>query len=335
MTYSLFAQTGDSVHFKVNKYMDRVEVYVDSALFTAFRHASSLEKPVLFPVHAPDGTLVSRGYPLAPRNRERVDHPHHVGLWFNFGDVNGYDFWNNSSAIPDEKKGAYGRILARSIEHLESHGTNGVLKVKMDWMAPDNEQAEKLIEESTTFVFIVREGAWMVERITSLTVVADHVSFTDNKEGMLAIRVDRAFEHPSQSPVILTDAKGKPSGEAVLDNEGLTGWYLNSEGDEGMNVWGKNARWTLLTGTKAGSKCSLILMDHPQNINYPACWHARGYGLFSVNNLGRKAYNRKLEKLKLDLEKGDKLTFRHRFVVAMGHLSHEEIEALYKDFISE
>lgn len=332
---TLNAQTNDSVYFKVQKYMDRVEVYVDSMLFTSYRFEPSLEKPVLFPIHAPDGTLVTRGYPLAPRRKERVDHPHHVGLWFNFGDINGYDFWNNSPAIAEERLGAYGRIIHRSIEQLDAQGARAVLKVNHDWMAPDNEEAEKLIEESTTFIFSTLDGAWMVDRITTLRAAADKITFTDNKEGMLAIRVDRAFEHPSQSPVILTDANGKSSGEAVLDNEGVSGWYTNSEGDEGLDAWGKNAGWVRLTGTKAGSDYTLILMDHPQNINYPSCWHARGYGLFSVNNLGRQVYNRKLDKFQLDLNKGEILCFKHRFVVAKGDLSSGEIEALYTDFTSE
>ena len=87
----------------------------------------------------------------------------------------------------------------------------------------DNEQAEKLIEESATYIFRIRGAVWIIDRITSLTAVASRLTFTDNKEGMLAIRVDRAFEHTSQSPVILSDAQGKPSGEAVVDNAGVTG----------------------------------------------------------------------------------------------------------------
>jgi hypothetical protein len=329
---STLAQKNDPVSLKVREDGDRVEVYMDGELFTAYRFEPSLEKPVLYPLHAPDGTLVTRGYPIAPREKERVDHPHQVGLWFNFGDVNGYDFWNNSYAIPKERKLGYGRIIHRSIEQAETEGAHGVLKVKMDWVAPDNEHAEKLIEESTTYIFRAKKGVWSVDRITSLTAAADSVIFTDNKEGMLAIRVDRAFEHPVEKPVVYTDASGRSTEVAVLDNEGVTGWYTNSEGDEGPDAWGKNARWVKLTGTKGGSTCSLIMMDHPLNINYPSCWHARGYGLFSVNNLGRQVYNRELEKFKLVLEKGETLTFRHRFVVATGNLTHQEVEALFRDF---
>jgi hypothetical protein len=332
---STIAQDIDTISLNVQKHQDRIEVLVNGELFTAYRFDATLEKPVLFPVQAPDGTIVTRGYPIAPRGQERADHPHHVGFWLNFGDVNGYDFWNNSSVIPDEHKGAYGRIIHRSIVRAESSGKEGLLTVEMDWMAPDNEQAEKLIEESTTFIFRAEKGVWSVDRITSLTAATDSVIFTDNKEGMLAIRVDRAFEHPSNSPVILTDASGKATTEAVLDTQKLTGWYENSEGDEGLAVWGKNAGWVKLTGTKGESTCSLIMMDHPLNVNYPSCWHARGYGLFSVNNLGRQVYNRELEKFQLILEKGETLTFRHRFVVVSGMLTHQETEALFRDFISE
>ena len=331
----MMGQSGDSIRFKTLRYMDRVEVYVDSTLFTSYRYESSLEKPLLFPVNAPDGNSVTRGYPLDPGKNERVDHPHQVGLWLNFGDVNGYDFWNNSSAIPNERKGAYGRIVHRSVEMIRSQGSSGLLQVKQDWMAPDNEKAEKLMEESVSYIFSVLDGIWIIDRITSLTAAADRVVFTDNKEGMLAIRVGRAFEHPSQSPVILTDASGKSSGEAVVDSTGVTGWYTNSEGDEGLDAWGKNARWVRLNGVKTGSPYSLILMDHPQNINYPSCWHARGYGLFSVNNLGRSVYNRKLDKFEMILHKGDTLTFRHRFAVSTGFLPDKKVEALFRDFASE
>jgi hypothetical protein len=120
-----------------------------------------------------------------------------------------------------------------------------------------------------------------------------------------------------------------------MDNEGVTGWYLNSEGDEGPDAWGKNARWVKLSGRKDGQACSMVLMDHPGNVNYPACWHARGYGLFSVNNLGRHVYNQDLAPFQLSLRKGDSIEFRHRFVVAAEDLNPEKIRLLFEDFISE
>jgi hypothetical protein len=332
-----FSQAQDKEHVMllVKKEEQRVEVHIGGKMFTAYRYDAELEKPVLFPIHAPGDITVTRGYPLEPRGKERIDHPHHVGLWFNFGDVNGMDFWNNSLAVPAERKGNYGRIIHGEIVEASSGNKLGVLEVKMNWVAPDNDQAEILLGEHTTFLFSGDKGVRMVDRITRLTAIADSVVFTDNKEGMLAIRVDRAFEHPSESPALFSDARGNPTEVKVLDNEGVTGWYRNSEGDEGPAAWGKNAQWVKLSGTKAGQTCSMVLMDHPDNLNYPACWHARGYGLFSINNLGRQVYNKELERFQLLLQKGESITFRHRFLVAEGDLDDEKIAELYKDFTRE
>ena len=331
---AVLAQPESEIRLQHLEEQQRVEVYVEGEFFTAYRYDTGLEKPLLFPLHAPGGIVLTRGYPLEPRARERVDHPHHVGLWFNFGDVNGMDFWNNSQAVPEERKERYGRIVHQEIRRISS-GSEGLLEVAMDWMAPDNSRAQKLLSEETTYIFRYLDGHFVVDRFTRLTASAEKVQLTDNKEGMLAIRVDRAFEHPSESPVLLTDASGQPEREKVVDNEGVSGWYRNSEGDEGMAAWGKNARWVKLSGKKEGRECSMVLMDHPGNLNHPPCWHARGYGLFSVNNLGRQAYNKRLERFQMELNSGESISFRHRFVSAASPLKDSEIEALYQDFIKE
>ncbi len=89
---------------------NKVDVFIGGKLFTSFLYPDSLEKPVLFPIHAANGTIVTRGFPLDARPGEPTDHPHHIGLWFNFENVNGLDFWNNSYAIPKDKKNLYGWI---------------------------------------------------------------------------------------------------------------------------------------------------------------------------------------------------------------------------------
>ncbi len=321
-----------NIELKVDEGNQKVEVFFDGELFTNYIFDAGLEKPLLYPVMAPGGVPVTRGFPLEPRARERIDHPHHVGLWFNYGDVNGFDFWNNSFAVSPERKGHYGRIIHREIIHCGVSGNVGTLEVKMDWVAPDTEQAEKLLVEHSTYLFHGSPGVRIIDRITRLTAAADEVVLRDNKEGMLAIRTDRAFEHPSSKPLVYTDAEGNPSDVPVLDNEGVTGWYHTSNGEEGPDAWGKNARWVKLGAEKEGMHYAIVIFDHPENINYPACWHARGYGLFSVNNLGRNVYNKELEPFEMILRKGEILEFRHRIVVAVGDLSVQEIEALSEDF---
>ena len=87
------------VEVKVNEAAKRVDVTIDGKPFTSYIWPATLKKPVLYPLRTAKGTLVTRGFPLDPRKGERVDHPHHVGMWLNHGDVNGLDFWNNSDAI--------------------------------------------------------------------------------------------------------------------------------------------------------------------------------------------------------------------------------------------
>src|SRR6266478_1197004 len=86
---------GSGVNLKVDEAGRRVDVTVDGKPFTSYVWPTTLKKPVLYPIRTAEGTVVTRGFPLEPRPGERVDHPHHVGLWLNHGDVNGFDFWNN------------------------------------------------------------------------------------------------------------------------------------------------------------------------------------------------------------------------------------------------
>src|SRR5207244_2138059 len=82
----------------------RVDVSIGGKPFTSYIWPDRLKKPVLYPLRAASGTLVTRGWPFDPRPGERVDHPHHVGLWFDYGDLNGIDFWNNSDALKPEEQ---------------------------------------------------------------------------------------------------------------------------------------------------------------------------------------------------------------------------------------
>ncbi len=74
------------VKVAVDEAAHRVDVTVDGKPFTSYLWQTNQRKPVLYPLIAPDGTTVTRGYPFALRAGERVDHPHHAGLWFNYGE---------------------------------------------------------------------------------------------------------------------------------------------------------------------------------------------------------------------------------------------------------
>ena len=109
----------------------------------------------------------------------------------------------------------------------------------------------------------------------------------------------RQLEIPSDKPVTLSDAHGKKTDVPVLDNAGVSGNYLSSEGIEGMDVWGKRAKWVSLFGVIGNEEVSVVIMDNPTNVGYPTYWHARGYGLFAANPLGQKIFSNGKEKLKI------------------------------------
>ncbi|GMQ31657.1 PmoA family protein [Algoriphagus confluentis] len=300
----------------------KVEVRIGEELFTAYLYPETIAKPVLYPIITSGGHEITRGFPLAPRPGERVDHPHHIGHWMNYGDVNGLDFWNNSDAIPADKKDKYGTIRHTGITALNENGNSAELEVTMDWLAPDG---NVLLKEKTRFVFSAEGKKRTIDRITTLTAQSEPVSMKDNKEGVFAIRVARELEHPSNKPEIFTDANGIPTTVASLNNEGVSGKYRSSEGKEGDDVWGTRGEWVTLNGEIEKEKISVVILDHPSNPGYPTYWHARGYGLFSANPLGQKELSGGKDVLNFGLKAGESVTFRYRIMVYSGEIPGDEV----------
>ena len=310
----------------------RVDVFVDGKPFTSYVFPKTLKKPVLFPIRSALGTPVTRGFPMEPRPGERVDHPHHVGLWFNFGDVNGVDFWNNANELPPERQGKMGTIVNREIKRSSSGKDRGELEVVMAWIMPGG---HTILREDTKFVFHAGPNLRAIDRITTLTALSERVLFKDNKEGTLGMRVARQLEHPSKEPLVFTDAAGKATPVAKLDNTGVTGVYLSSEGKRGDDVWGTRGRWVTLSGKIDQESITLALLDHPGNPGYPTYWHARGYGLFAANPLGQKALSNGRDELNFALEPGKSATFRHRLLIVSAETTPEQIETYFKKFVDE
>jgi hypothetical protein len=309
----------------------RVDVTVDGKPFTAYIWPDRLKKPVLYPLRSARGTLVTRGWPLDPRPGERADHPHHVGLWFNYGDVDGIDYWGNSDAIKAEDRPHMGTIQHRRVVATKSGKDRGELQVESDWIRPDGTAA---IHEKTRYVFAAGPDWRSIDRITTLTAGDKPVVFNDTKEGMLGLRVARGLEHPTKTPELFTDAQGRPEAIPVLNNQGVTGQYLSSEGKKGDEVWGTRGRWVSLAGTVDGEAVTILMLDHPQNPGFPTYWHARGYGLFAANPLGQKVFSNGKEELQYTLPAGRSTTFRHRIIVRSGMLSAAQAEERYREFTS-
>jgi hypothetical protein len=305
----------------------RVDVLIDGQPFTSYIYPNTLKKPVLFPLRSAEGDLVTRGFPPAPG--ERTDHPHHVGLWFNYGNVNGIDFWNNSDAIKPQDQGKMGAILHRDVIAARSGAEKGELEVEAEWLGPDH---QPMLRERTMYIFRGGLGMRSIDRITTLTALDRKIVFTDDKEGVLGLRVTRALELPGEKAETFTDASGRTTKVAQMDNSAVTGDYLTSEGKRGSEVWGTRARWCSLSGHLGRQPVTITILDHPRNPGFPTHWHARGYGLFAANPLGMKPLSGGKEELNLTLDPGKSVTFRYRVLVLSEPASSETAEKLYREF---
>lgn len=236
---------------------------------------------------------------------ENRDHPHHQSLWFNYGDVNGLDFWN-----------AYHKDLR--IRHKHASIDGNTLRLKLEWLEPDG---AVLLTERRDVHFggdIGGEnGIWSMDHRITLTAGEKSVVFGDSKEGAFGLRL-----------------------AASLRERDGTGRYLNAEGLEtSSEVWGKPSAWVALTGEVAGGEGALdttvAIFSHPTSLNHPPYWHARNYGLFAANPFGRKGYDRAAERRETRVEPGQSIRMRYLLVVADRKLDGETLNEIFTRYSTD
>ena len=325
-----FVARAQNVKIVDAKDKQQLDVYVDDQLFTSYCYWDTQKKPILYPLRTSRGTVVTRSYPVARIAGERTDHPHHVSAWFNYGSINGVDFWNNSGGPNSAKMGT---IKHRTVNKVRNGKGAAELDVAMDWIMPDG---SKIMQQDETLIFRAAKDIRIVDRIITLTAQDKEVVFNDSKEGALGIRVARQLEEPSKEPLVFTDEQGNPTKVPVLDNTGVAGVYLSSEGKVGeKDAWGTRAKWMTLSGNVKGEDVVIGIFDHPKNPTYPTYWHARGYGLFAANPFGAKEFTKGATVLNYTLKPGEKATFRFRILINSGKLSKDQTETLYQQFLKD
>ena len=312
----------------------RVDVTIGGKPFTSYLWPTTIKKPVLYPLRSAKGTELTRGFPLSPREGERVDHPHHVGMWLNYGAVNGIDFWNNSEAIKPEDAAKYGSIVHTGIASVKSAAGRGELNVTADWALQDKDKTV-ILKEDTRYIFHAKTDVRVIDRITTVTATEKPVTFGESKEGVLGIRVRRQLEEPSTKPEVFTDAKGNPTPVPAMNNDGVNGVYLTSEGKKGADAWGTRGRWCALSGKVDGEPVTMVIFDHPKNPNHPTYWHARGYGLFAANGLGGKEFNKEEAPRSLTLQPGESLKLVYRVLILSGEPEVRNLNIRYTEFTKD
>lgn len=331
------AAVAEEVKLVEQKDKQQIDVLVDGQPFTSYVYWSNQKKPLLSPLRTAQGNIFTRGFPLEKVAGERTDHPHHISSWFNYGNVNDCDFWNSPPEGFDRaSKVPYGAVRHKSIKSTNSGNGSATLEVSSDWIMHDG---SKVLQQDETLVFRAAKDLRIIDRIITLTAQQKDAVFKDSKEGAIAIRVTRSLEEPSEKAEIFTDAAGKPTAVAKLDNTGVNGVYLSSEGKVGeKEAWSTRAKWMTLSGNVKGEDVSIGIFDHPKNVTYPTYWHCRGYGLFAANPFGAKEFpkgNPSKKALNFTLKAGQSETFRFRILIHSGKLTAEQTEAQYQQFLKD
>jgi hypothetical protein len=318
------------VSFVENQTEKKIEVLVDGQQFTVFQWPDNICKPVFYPVYASSGTEITRGFPINPKTGERADHPHQIGIWFTYGNVNGNDFWGNGSQGLGTKNKNGGTIKHSKIENIKKGAGVGSFESFESWV---DSAGFELLTEKTVYRFIAEGKNRIIDRFTILTAGEKDVEMPDTKEGMFGIRVARQLELPSNGTVELYNEDGTITKVKDTLNIGISGNYESSEGIAGEEVWGTRAKWMKLNGKIGDEKISVVICDHPENPDYPTFWHARGYGLFSANPLGVKDFIKGADSLNFAIPAGSSATFKYRVIVTSGsHPANEEINVLADEF---
>ena len=224
-----------------------------------------------------------------------------------------------------------GNVIHRAIMAAKNGTDQGELVVDTDWITG---KQQLILKEHTRLVFRGGPKFRSIDRITTLRAQGEKVVFHDDKEGLLGMRVARALEAPSDKAEVFTDSSGRPTPVAKMDNTGVNGVYLTSDGKTGDAAWGTRGHWCILTGRVGDDPVTIAILDHPRNPGFPTYWHARGYGLFAANPLGQKVFSNGKEELNFSLAPNASVTFRYRILISSTIATPEATEAAYKDFIA-
>jgi hypothetical protein len=318
LVFSLCTALPASAQVTITPTPEQIGVEIDGKPFTIFYiGGKDLNRPYLHPLRSASGKIVDRSVPAGQLPGETTDHPHHAGLFYGHGDVNGYNFWaiQNVPTPPSKADATMGRIVLKNVASVKSGKESGTVDVVLTWLKPDG---TPLLTETRRMTFYTHPELRIIDFDFDFAAI-DKVVFRDTKEGTFAMRMATPLDEPA--------AKEKPGGPAK------TGKLVNAQGGEReANVWGKQSAWVDYSGVLDGDKVGVVMMDHPGNPRHPTYWHSRGYGLHSINPFGLHDFlNDPKQDGSLTVEPGGHVRFRYRVIIHPG-VSPARLAELYKQY---
>jgi len=326
------AQTAPTEELCLVPHKDTLDVMAGDKLFTTYRFGAEWVRPYFYPVHAPDGRALTRGYPMDPKPGEQQDHPHHKSLWVAHGDINGTDNW---SETVDKKTGKpkHGYQIAHGVKVLKGQGPCVRFTGLVDWVDVDK---KKQLEETRTVTLFSTGVGRVVELQIDFHATEGDVTFGDTKEsGLCAVRLACSM-NAKADPKGGNDAKGEGR---IENSEGLVyekGQPPRPDVKGAEFVWGRRARWICLSGPVQGRPAAVTILDYPSNFRHPTYWHARGYGLCGANPFGIGSFeNDKTQNGAHTLKKGGHLVLRYQVLCSDRVPAREEIEKQFEAFAAQ
>jgi methane monooxygenase PmoA-like len=302
---------------KLTPQADRVRVEIGGKLFTEYVFGDGASRPYCYPICAPDGTPLTRDFPMKQTAGDETDHPWHRSLWFAHSMVNGVDFWNEGKGDAGHSPDQKGRSVHDSFVETRS-GAVGVIHAKDKWIAPDG----KLIAtDDRTLRFVPGPDGNFIDFEITLHALPDApLVMGDNKDGTMATRV-------AEWMTMAHKVKGQEVGGH--------GHIVTAKGDADSAAWGKRADWCDYHAEHEGKTYGIAIFDSPQNLRHPTWWMARDYGLFGANPFGWHEY----ENLKDEPHKGDytipaggSLTLKYRLYYHTGDDKTAQLAARYAEY---
>jgi hypothetical protein len=304
------AGSADGVQISQTNGALRVEI--NGRLFTIY-HFQDVPRPYFYPVLGPDDLPMTRQWPMESPPDEEHDHPHHRGLWFGHGDVNGLDFWSEGTN--------YCKIVHEQFLEISSGIDVGVIKSKDSWLARDGTVV--CTDVRTLRIYNGHESERLFDFDITLQAPSDRpVVFGDTKEGTMAVRVAETMR--------LKHKNAPGQGHIVL-----------STGAREEEAWGKRADWCdyygpVQSGSAAPETLGIAIFDHPGNPRHPTTWHVRDYGLFAANPFGLHDFEKKPKGAgDMTIAAGQSATFRYRFYIHRGDEKQARVAEHYQEYIAK